>query len=327
MSSQKFVRPIFDNPFFNIEELPNDTIKRKPEPLILANSDPNDTSLVISKDVDLDINKKTWLRIYVPRRIIANHDNDKLPVIFYYHGGGFVFFHANSYGWDLFCQRLAENLGAMVIALEYRLAPENRLPAAYDDAIDGLYWIKSTQDEWIRNYSDLSNVYLFGSSSGGNMAYHAGLRVASSSYKELEPVKIKGLILHQPYFSGKNRTESEEKLKDDQLLPLHAIDKMFDLSLPKGTLDHDHEYSNPFLNGGSKHLDDMVTRGWGILVTGVSEDPLVDGARNFANFVEEKGIKTFKLFGDGYHVAEFFEPSLAAVLFDATRDFISATKS
>ncbi|XP_069148498.1 probable carboxylesterase 120 [Solanum lycopersicum] len=327
MSSQKFVRPIFDNPFLNIEELPNDTIKRQPEPLTQANFDPNGTSLVISKDVDLDSNKKTWMRIYVPRRIIANHDDDKLPVIFYYHGGGFVFFHVNSYGSDLFCQQLSEKLDAMIIALEYRLAPENRLPAAYDDAIDGLNWIKSTQDEWIQNYADLSNVYLFGSSSGGNLAYHAGLRVASFSDKELEPVKIKGLILHQPYFSGKNRTESEEKLKDDPTLPFQAIDKMFDLSLPKGTLDHDHEYSNPLLNGGSKHLDDMITRGWGILVTGVSEDPLIDASRNFADFIEKKGVKTFKLFGDGYHVIELFEPSKAAVLFDAIRDLISATKN
>ncbi|XP_047261956.1 carboxylesterase 1-like [Capsicum annuum] len=144
MASQCFVRPTFDNPFLNIEELPGDTIIRKPEPLTQANSDPNGTSLVISKDIDLDINKKTWLRIYVPRRIITNHDDEKLPVIFYYHGGGFVFFHAHSFFWDLFCQGLAGNLGVMVIALEFHLAPENRLPAAYDDAMDGLYWIKST---------------------------------------------------------------------------------------------------------------------------------------------------------------------------------------
>ncbi|KAM3361064.1 hypothetical protein P3S68_015918 [Capsicum galapagoense] len=234
MASQCFVRPTFDNPFLNIEELPGDTIVRKPEPLTQANSDPNGTSLVISKDVDLDINKKTWLRIYVPRRIIINHDDEKLPVIFYYHGGGFVFFHANSFFWDLFCQGLAGNLGVMVIALKFRLAPENCLPAAYDDAMDGLYWIKSTQDEWIQKYSDVSNVYLFGSSCGGNMAlfgsscggnmaYHAGLRVAATAYKELEPVKIKGLLLHQPYFSGKNRTKSEEKLKDNQFLPLLLV--------------------------------------------------------------------------------------------------------
>ncbi|CAN4077813.1 unnamed protein product [Withania somnifera] len=326
MASQRFVRPIFENPFFNIVELPGDTIVRKPEYLTQANSDPNGTSLVMSKDVDLDINKKTWLRIYVPRRLVTNHSDEKLPVVFHYHGGGFVFYHANSFAWDLFCQGLAEKVGAMVIALEFRLAPENRLPAAYDDAIDGLYWVKSTQDEWVRDYADLSNVYLFGSSAGGNIAYHAGLQVATK-YEELEPVKINGLILHQPYFSGKNRTESEEKLKDDQFLPLHAIDKMFDLSLPKGTLDHDHEYSNPLVNGGSKHLDDMVARGLGVLVTGVSEDPLVDAARNIANFLEEKGIRTFKLFGDGYHAIELFEPSMAAVLFDATRNFISATKS
>lgn len=174
MASQEFAIPAFDNPFLNIEELPGDTIKRNPELSIPANADPNGTSLALSKDVDIDINKKTWVRIYIPKRVITNHDNEKLPVLFYYHGGGFVFFHVNSIGWDPFCQGLAEKLGAMVIALDYRLAPENRLPAAYDDAMDALYWIKSTQDEWVRNYADLSNVYLFGTSSGGNMAYHTG---------------------------------------------------------------------------------------------------------------------------------------------------------
>lgn len=53
----------------------------------------------------------------------------------------------------------------------------------------------------------------------------------------------------QLYFSGKNRTESEEKLKDDPLLPLHAIDNMFDVCLPKG-VDHDHECCNSCTNGG-----------------------------------------------------------------------------
>ncbi|PHT78370.1 hypothetical protein T459_16422 [Capsicum annuum] len=221
MPSQRFARPIFDNPFLKIKELPGDTVKRNSESLKQANSDPKGTSLVVTRDVDLDTTKNTLLRLYVPRRLTKVDKPKKLPLIMYYHGGGFVYFHANTFIFDVFCQALAERVGAMVISLEYRLAPENRLPAAYDDAIDGLEWLKFTKDEWVCNYADLSKVFLGGTSSGGNLAYNA------------ESIRIRGLILHHPFFSGINRTESEETRKDDQLLPLHAIDKMFDLCLPK----------------------------------------------------------------------------------------------
>ncbi|KAM1034357.1 hypothetical protein PS1_038042 [Malus domestica] len=62
--------------------------------------------------------------------------------------------------------------------VEYRLASEQRLPAAYEDAVETLYFIKTTSDNWLRDYADLSNCYLMGSSPGGNIAYHAGLRAA-----------------------------------------------------------------------------------------------------------------------------------------------------
>lgn len=174
MPSQRFARPIFDNPFLKIKELPGDTVKRNSESLKQANSDPKGTSLVVTRDVDLDTTKNTLLRLYVPRRLTKVDKPKKLPLIMYYHGGGFVYFHANTFIFDVFCQALAERVGAMVISLEYRLAPENRLPAAYDDAIDGLEWLKFTKDEWVCNYADLSKVFLGGTSSGGNLAYNAG---------------------------------------------------------------------------------------------------------------------------------------------------------
>ncbi|PHU14040.1 hypothetical protein BC332_15245, partial [Capsicum chinense] len=297
-----------------------DTVKRNSESLKQANSDPKGTSLVVTRDVDLDTTKNTWLRLYVPRRLTKVDKPKKLPLIMYYHGGGFVYFHANTFIFDVFCQALAERVGAMVISLEYRLAPENRLPAAYDDAIDGLEWLKFTKDEWVCNYADLSKVFLGGTSSGGNLAYNAGLRAAAMA-KELEPIRIRGLILHHPFFSGINRTESEETRKDDQLLPLHAIDKMFDLCLPKG-VDHDHEYCNPCANGGSKHLDDIKELGWRVFVSGASEDPLVDAARGCVRMLEEKGIRIFKFFRDGYHAMEVFDQSMAAALYDATKDYV-----
>lgn len=89
-------------------------------------------------------------------------------------------------------------------------------------------------------------------------------------------------------------------------------------------VDHDHEYCNPCANGGSKHLDDIKELGWRVFVSGASEDPLVDAARGCVRMLEEKGIKVFKFFRDGYHAMEVFDQSMAAALYDATKDYVYA---
>lgn len=323
MGNDKIPRPVFNNPFLNIVFNPDDgTVKRDPEDRNHPNSDPNGTSSVISKDVTLHPHNNTWLRLYLPRQAKAEAAASKLPLIVYYHGGGFVFCHADTNFYDVFCQGLVENVGAMVISLDYRLAPEHRLPAAYQDAMDGLHWIKSAQDEWVRDYADFDNCYLAGTSAGGNLAYNAGL-LAISAAKDLEPLKIKGMILQQPYFGGTKRTESEQRLAHDWLLPLYAIDQMFDLSLPEGA-DHDHEYCNPLSNGGSELIDRMKSSGWRVLVTGCFDDPLVDAGTAFAKMLEARGVRTVTFLSDGYHAMEVFDPSMSGPLYAAIKDFLSA---
>ncbi|GAA0152610.1 deacetylase [Lithospermum erythrorhizon] len=296
--------------------------KRDPEPCFPADEDPNGTTPVLSRDVTLDPSKKTWLRLYIPRKR-DNLSSSKLPLIMYYHGGGFIFSSADSAAHDIFLKGLVEKIGAMLISLDYRLAPENRLPAAYDDAMDCLNWIKNTQDKWVREFADFGNVYLFGTSAGGNLAYNAGLRAASIA-ENLNPVKITGLILHHPYFSGSKRTLSEERLKDDSLLPLDSIDKMFDLCLPKGA-DHDHEYCNPLANGGSEHIAKMKGLGWRVFVSGCFDDPLVDAINACGEMLEAKGIEVVKYFGDGFHAMELFNPSYALPFYDAIKAFMSTS--
>ncbi|KAL0304194.1 UNVERIFIED_CONTAM: Carboxylesterase 1 [Sesamum radiatum] len=320
MAAKNIVRPVFDNPFLKITVNPDGTLKREPEARNPANSDPNSTSSVLSRDVVLHPTKKTWLRLYIPNMATPPPSAVKLPLILYYHGGGFVFCNADSSIYDVFCKGLVEKLGAVVISLDYRLAPEHRLPAAYEDAVDGFYWIKNAEDEWITDYADLNNCFLAGTSAGANLAYHAGLRFAAMA-GELEPLRVRGMILHHPYFSGTKRTGSEEKLANDPLLPLYAIDQMFDLSLPTG-VDHDHEYSNPMANGGSKNLDEMRRLGWQVMVTGCFDDPLVDAGLECAKMLEGKGVETVRFFGDGYHAMEVFDPSMAGPLYDAITNFI-----
>ncbi|KAH9329423.1 hypothetical protein KI387_001531, partial [Taxus chinensis] len=51
-------------------------------------------------------------------------------------------------------------IGAVVVSVNYRLAPEHRLPAAYDDSIEVLQWLRSSRpqsDPWLNAYADLNN--------------------------------------------------------------------------------------------------------------------------------------------------------------------------
>ncbi|RWW52641.1 hypothetical protein BHE74_00040935, partial [Ensete ventricosum] len=65
----------------------------------------------------------------------------KLPVILQFHGGAFVGGSNTSTANDFFCRRIAKLLDVIVIAVGYRLAPENRYPAAFEDGFKVLNWL------------------------------------------------------------------------------------------------------------------------------------------------------------------------------------------
>jgi len=76
------------------------------------------------------------LRVYTPRPT----DDGRAPaVIVYYHGGGYVLGDLD--GYDNVCRQLCEDSAAMVVSVDYRLAPEHAFPAAVDDAWAALQWV------------------------------------------------------------------------------------------------------------------------------------------------------------------------------------------
>lgn len=268
---------------------------------------------VVSKDVPLDQSKSTWVRIFVPRHALDNSSISKLPLVVFFHGGGFIIISAASTVSHDFAFNLAAELSAIVVSVEYRLAPEHRLPAAYDDAMDALYWIKTAEDDWLTNHADLSNCFIMGGSAGGNIAYHAGLRAAVEA-QSLEPIKIRGLILHQPFFGGTQRTGSELRLVNDSILPPCVSDLMWELALPLG-VDRDHEYSNPTVGNGSKGLEIIKSLEWKVLVAGCDGDPLFDRQIEFVKMLEGKGISVVGHFGaGGCHGVELIDSSKAKLL-------------
>lgn len=160
-------------------------------PCTPATSDHNSPIPVLSKDITINAQNKTWLRIFLPREALDQSPSSrKLPIIVYFHGGGFVFVSAASTVTHVFCKQLAAAVAAVVVSVEYRLAPEHRLPAAYKDAVEALQSLQNTQEEWLKEHADFSNCFLMGSSAGGNIAYHAGR--GSNSYF----VVVFGLTVH-----------------------------------------------------------------------------------------------------------------------------------
>lgn len=116
-----------------------------------ASSDPRNP--ILTKDVTFNHENQTWGRVYLPRDASTT---SKLPLVVYFHGGGFVVHSAASSVYQKFCSDIAVQIPAVMVSVEYRLAPEHRLPAAYDDCFEALHWIKTSRDEWLTKYVDLS---------------------------------------------------------------------------------------------------------------------------------------------------------------------------
>lgn len=140
--------------------------------------------------------------------------------------------------------------------------------------------------------------------------------------KDLEPLKIQGLILRQPFFGGKERTKSELKLENDPILPLCVTDLMWELALPIG-VDRDHEYCNLRVGNGLQKFDNIRDVGWKVLVSGNGGDPIVDREKELAQLMEEKGVHVVKDFEEnGSHSIEYSDPFKAEKLIELIKGFI-----
>ncbi|CAO2177276.1 unnamed protein product [Urochloa humidicola] len=298
-----------NNVFMQITINPDGTITRPEVPLV----PPSSAGAVISRDVTLDASLGTYLRLFLPNP--APPPQTKLPVVLFFHGGGFVLFSPATAFYHAHCEAMAAAVPCLVASLDYRLAPEHRLPAAYDDAVSALTWLLAgaDADPWITAHADLSRCYLMGCSSGGNMAFFAGLRSKSAG-------GVRGLVLHQPYLGGVERTPSEARSGDDAMLPLEANDKLWHLALPEGA-DRDHEFCNPAKAMAAEDLAGMPR----CLVTGNRGDPLIDRQREFARWLADGGVAVVvKADREGSHASELFVPERAQELFAAMREFMSA---
>ena len=104
-------------------------------------------------------------RIYRPLRATDGPAVEGSPTILYFHGGGFVIGDLD--GYDHVARMVADRTGAVVVNVDYRLAPEHPFPAAHEDAATALQWVFESIDEL---GGDASRVAVAGDSAGATLS-------------------------------------------------------------------------------------------------------------------------------------------------------------
>ncbi|KAL2460227.1 putative carboxylesterase [Abeliophyllum distichum] len=169
------------------------------------------TTGVESKDIKIAPKRNVSARVYVRNRHAIPFGR-KLPLLIYFHGGGFVTESVFSPTYHTFLNALVDEANIIAVSIEYRLAPEHLLPIAYEDSWLALNWVVShyegnENEMWLNKHADFGNVYLRGDSAGANIAHNMAMRVGLASPEY--PIKFSRVFLICPYFLGKRPIGNE----------------------------------------------------------------------------------------------------------------------
>lgn len=165
---------------------------------IPAGTDPE--SSVSSKDVtDIIPETEVYVRTYLPKISI---NNQKLPLLVYYHGGAFLVQIPSS---PVYHNYLVAESQVIAVSVHYRRAPEHHLPAAYEDSWAALHWVASHckgegPEAMLNQHVDFRRVFLAGDSAGGNIVHN--LAMAAGSPDAGLNVGIVGIALVDPFSWG-----------------------------------------------------------------------------------------------------------------------------
>lgn len=167
------------------------------------------------------------LRIYEPNA----RGKEPLPCVFFYHGGGFLF--GSVYRQEALCQRYVKNVGCVVVSVEYRLAPQWKMPAPLEDCYAALLWAHEHSEEL---GIDPDRLAVTGLSAGGNLA--AGVSLLARDRKGPR------ICLQVPLYAELDYaldTPSSQEITDSKVWCRDNCEKSWDKVLAPGRLPSGYE--------------------------------------------------------------------------------------
>ncbi len=209
----------------------------------------------------------------VPVRVYRPGTDDGLPVVAYFHGGGWVLCDLDTH--DTTCRDLARYSGAVVVSVDYRRAPEAPFPAAFDDC---LAVTRALLDGSAGLGTDPTRVAVAGDSAGGNLA--AGI---AQTLRDAEPPLAHQVLVYPLVDARTGRTESYRTYGDGHFLTHRDID--YFLAAYGGDADRTDPRLSPAVT------EDLGGLAPATVVTGEC-DPLVDEGAAYARALAEAGVPT-----------------------------------
>lgn len=207
------------------------------------------------------------LRIYRPVR------DGILPVVVYYHGGGWALGGLDSH--DNLCRAVSNAARALVVSVDYRLAPEHPFPAAVDDAYAGLVWAHANARSL---GGDPERLAVAGDSAGGNLA----AVVAVLARDRRGPRISQQILIYPATDSAHLTTESHRNFAQGYYLTKSYIEKFREMYVPDKGSWSDPRVS-PLLTRELRGLPPA-------LVITAQFDPLRDEGEAYAQRLRESGV-------------------------------------
>jgi acetyl esterase len=221
-------------------------------------------------------------RIYVPKQ--PRLKDGLAPALVFFHGGGWVIGDLDSH--DVVCRQLAVEGELIVIAIDYRLAPEHKFPAATEDAIAATNWVAANAREL---GIDITNLSVGGDSAGGNLAAVVALAARDGN----GPVLTGQLLIYPAVdFAMTHGSHSEP---ETSVLLTHSVIRWFRDHYLSGAADAHDWRASPARAGSFAGLPPAY-----VLTAGA--DPLRDEGDEYAARLKQAGVAvTTKHFPGQFH--------------------------
>ncbi|MGY1670109.1 alpha/beta hydrolase [Geodermatophilus sp. SYSU D00710] len=209
----------------------------------------------------------------VPVRVYRPSNDDGLPVVAYFHGGGWVLCDLDTH--DTTCRDIARYSGAVVVSVDYRRAPEAPFPAAFDDC---LAVTRALLDGSSGLGTDPARVAVAGDSAGGNLA--AGI---AQALRDVRPPLAHQVLVYPLVDARTGRTDSYRSYGEGHFLTHRDIDWF--LAVYGGDADRSDPRLSPAM------AEDLTGLAPATVVT-AGCDPLVDEGAAYARALAEAGVPT-----------------------------------